>query len=161
MRKNLLINGEAVAASQEGALVIELFLNDNYRFRRNVLNGKVEILDKRPEVHVKVYVRPDPVASTLAEIWLKSIGSERRTLGLAAIFTITLYRIELEVFRVRVLVTLRSLFTNRTKLCSDISCLLLIGMEKVLPRLVEALATTEMFFTGPFTVPSTLPNKVP
>ena len=44
MRKNLLINGEAVAASQEGALVIELFLNDNYRFRRNVLNGKVEFL---------------------------------------------------------------------------------------------------------------------
>ena len=44
MRKNLLINGEVVAASQEGALVIELFLNDNYRFRRNVLNGKVEFL---------------------------------------------------------------------------------------------------------------------
>ena len=44
MQKNLLIHGEAVAASQEGALVIELFLNDNYRFRRNVLNGKVELL---------------------------------------------------------------------------------------------------------------------
>ena len=44
MRKNLLINGETVAASQEGALVIELFLNDNYLFRRNVLNGKVEFL---------------------------------------------------------------------------------------------------------------------
>ena len=44
MRKNLTIKGEAVAASQEGALVIELFLNDNYRFRRNVLNGKVECL---------------------------------------------------------------------------------------------------------------------
>jgi len=36
------INGETVAASQEGVLAIELFLNDNYRFRRNVLNGKVE-----------------------------------------------------------------------------------------------------------------------
>ena len=44
MRKQLKINGEAVAASQEGALVIELFLNDNYRFRRNVLNGKVEFM---------------------------------------------------------------------------------------------------------------------
>ena len=44
MRKNLTIHGEAVAASQEGALVIELFLNDNYRFRRNILNGKVELL---------------------------------------------------------------------------------------------------------------------
>ena len=35
-------NGEALAASQEATLVIELFLNENYRFRRNVLNGKVE-----------------------------------------------------------------------------------------------------------------------
>ena len=44
MKANLSINGEAVAASQEGFLVIELFLNDNYRFRRNVLNGKVEFM---------------------------------------------------------------------------------------------------------------------
>ena len=44
MHQTLRINGEAVAASQEGALVIELFLNDNYRFRRNVLSGKVEFL---------------------------------------------------------------------------------------------------------------------
>ena len=44
MSKNLTLNGEAVAASQEGVLVTELFLNDNYRFRRNVLNGKVEFL---------------------------------------------------------------------------------------------------------------------
>ena len=44
MQKTLRINGEAVAASQEGTLVIELFLNDNYRFRRNILNGKVEFL---------------------------------------------------------------------------------------------------------------------
>ena len=34
--------GEALAASQEATLVIELFLNENYRFRRNILNGKVE-----------------------------------------------------------------------------------------------------------------------
>ena len=44
MKANLSINGEAVAASQEGLLAIELFLNDNYRFRRNVLNGKVEFM---------------------------------------------------------------------------------------------------------------------
>ena len=44
MNRKFRINGEAVAASQEGALVIELFLNDNYRFRRNVLNGKVEFM---------------------------------------------------------------------------------------------------------------------
>ncbi len=35
-------NGEALADSQEATLVIELFLNESYRFRRNVLNGKVE-----------------------------------------------------------------------------------------------------------------------
>ena len=39
-----MINGEAVAASQEGTLVVELFLNENYRFRRNLLNGKVEFM---------------------------------------------------------------------------------------------------------------------
>ena len=44
MSKNLTINGEAVATSQEGALVVELFLNENYRFRRNLLNGKVEFM---------------------------------------------------------------------------------------------------------------------
>ena len=44
MNQKFRINGEAVAASQEGALVIELFLNENYRFRRNVLNGKVEFM---------------------------------------------------------------------------------------------------------------------
>ena len=42
MSNKFTINGETVAASQEGALAIELFLNDNYQFRRNVLNGKVE-----------------------------------------------------------------------------------------------------------------------
>ena len=42
MEKNITTNGEALAASQEATLVIELFLNENYRFRRNVLNGKVE-----------------------------------------------------------------------------------------------------------------------
>ncbi len=33
---------EAPVASQEGLLAAEQFLQDNYRFRRNVLNGKVE-----------------------------------------------------------------------------------------------------------------------
>ena len=36
------LNGEALAASQENALEAELFLQENYLFRRNVLNGKVE-----------------------------------------------------------------------------------------------------------------------
>ena len=33
---------ETPGASQEGTLAIELFLMENYRFRRNILNGKVE-----------------------------------------------------------------------------------------------------------------------
>ena len=42
MRKQLKINGETVAVSQQEPLLIEVFLNDNYLFRRNILNGKVE-----------------------------------------------------------------------------------------------------------------------
>lgn len=44
-----LINGEVVDASLETTLAIEQFLNDNYLFRRNVLNGKVEFLIKDEE----------------------------------------------------------------------------------------------------------------
>ena len=44
MKQNLHINGETVAVSQERVLVTELFLNEHYRFRRNVLNGKVEFM---------------------------------------------------------------------------------------------------------------------
>lgn len=42
MSDNLNLKGEALAASQENALEVELFLQENYLFRRNVLNGKVE-----------------------------------------------------------------------------------------------------------------------
>ena len=35
----------ACCASQEVTLAIELFLNENYRFRRNTLNGKVEFAE--------------------------------------------------------------------------------------------------------------------
>ena len=40
------MNCEALSASQEATLAIELFLNENYRFRRNTLNGKVEFSAK-------------------------------------------------------------------------------------------------------------------
>ena len=36
------MNSEAANVSQEATLAIELFLMANYRFRRNILNGKVE-----------------------------------------------------------------------------------------------------------------------
>ena len=42
MVKDSLLPAETLGASQEGALVIEQFLMANYRFRRNILNGKVE-----------------------------------------------------------------------------------------------------------------------
>ena len=42
MEKSYLLPVETPGASQEGTLVIELFLMENYRFRRNILNGKVE-----------------------------------------------------------------------------------------------------------------------
>ncbi len=42
MIESLVINGETLAASQKGTLVIEQFLVSNYRFRRNILNGKIE-----------------------------------------------------------------------------------------------------------------------
>ena len=41
-----IINGEALCASTEGVLVIEQYLQENYLFRRNVLNGKVEYATK-------------------------------------------------------------------------------------------------------------------
>jgi predicted P-loop ATPase len=42
MEKNELMAVETPGASQQGTLATELFLMENYRFRRNILNGKVE-----------------------------------------------------------------------------------------------------------------------
>ena len=39
---NITINGESLGASLQNSLAVEQFLSDNYQFRRNVLNGKVE-----------------------------------------------------------------------------------------------------------------------
>ena len=49
MSNELTIRGEALGVSCETTLAIEQFLNDNYLFRRNVLNGKVEFLTKPAE----------------------------------------------------------------------------------------------------------------
>jgi len=43
------VNGEALNASTEGALIIEQYLQENYLFRRNQLNGKVEFLTKKAD----------------------------------------------------------------------------------------------------------------
>ena len=42
MQKTDLLPAGTLGVSQEGTLVIEQFLMANYRFRRNILNGKVE-----------------------------------------------------------------------------------------------------------------------
>ena len=44
MPEEVTLRGEAQGASQTGLLVAEQFLHDNYLFRRNVLNGKVEFV---------------------------------------------------------------------------------------------------------------------
>ena len=46
MEKSNLLPVETSGVSQVGTLVIELFLMSNYRFRRNILNGKVEFSAK-------------------------------------------------------------------------------------------------------------------
>ena len=43
------IKGESLGASQQNALAVELFLQENYQFRRNILNGKVEYVISNPE----------------------------------------------------------------------------------------------------------------
>ena len=51
MNEKSLNNGLAMNAAVETTLAVELFLNERYRFRRNVLNGKVELADL-PDVDV-------------------------------------------------------------------------------------------------------------
>ena len=46
MKHENMLNSEAMGASQEGILLVESFLNENYLFRLNVLNGKVEFVTK-------------------------------------------------------------------------------------------------------------------
>ena len=46
MHSTNVVNGEAVAASQMKLLSAELFLQENYLFRHNVLNGKLEFSAK-------------------------------------------------------------------------------------------------------------------
>ena len=42
MNQKLLVNGEPIRPLTEGMLAVEIFLIENYRFRRNILSGKVE-----------------------------------------------------------------------------------------------------------------------
>ena len=49
MNQKLSVNGEPIRPSTEGVLAVELFLNENYRFHRNILNGKVEFATIKAE----------------------------------------------------------------------------------------------------------------
>ena len=64
MFKNSNSQSETLTASQEGTLGTELFLQDNYLFRRNVLSGKVEFATLPAE---------EPVYRTLTQQALNSI----------------------------------------------------------------------------------------
>ena len=64
MSQNLTFHGETLAPSLEAALEAELFLQDNYLFRRNMLNGKIEYATLPAEV---------PVYRTLTQEALNSI----------------------------------------------------------------------------------------
>ena len=65
------LNMEAEKASQTGMLVVESFLQENYLFRRNVLNGKVEFVTK--SAADEVVADSDAAWRPLTEPALKSI----------------------------------------------------------------------------------------
>ena len=66
MKEKITINGEAVNASKTGMLEVEQFLVENYLFRNNVLNGKVEFANQPAEGR-------EPEFRTLTQAALNSI----------------------------------------------------------------------------------------
>ena len=76
MSKDLLMTREAVSASQQGMLVVESFLQENYQFRFNVLNGKVEYVCKSAED--QIFADADPLWRPLTERDLNSIVIEAK-----------------------------------------------------------------------------------
>ncbi len=77
MKETLLINGEAMNAPLEGMLEVEQFLSENYLFRRNVLNGKIEFTTKNAEGEQQADFRP------LTQAALNSIILRAKRLDLA------------------------------------------------------------------------------
>ena len=66
------INGGAMNAALETTLAVELFLNENYCFRRNILNGKVEFMEK-PNDEVECTTTSDEAWRPLTQEALNSI----------------------------------------------------------------------------------------
>lgn len=77
MSKELLLNGEAMNAPLEGMLEVEQFLSENYLFRRNVLNGKIEFATKNAEGGQQADFRP------LTQAALNSIILKAKRLDIA------------------------------------------------------------------------------
>ncbi len=77
MSKDLLLNGEAMNAPLEGMLEVEQFLSENYLFRRNVLNGKIEFATKNAEGGQQADFRP------LTQAALNSIILKAKRLDIA------------------------------------------------------------------------------
>ena len=69
------VNGEAMTASQENVLVVEQFLTENYLFRRNILNGKVEFAKKAEGKEAEILWRP-LTQEALNSIVLKALREE-------------------------------------------------------------------------------------
>lgn len=64
MNDTIMMGGNTMSNTQENTLATELFLQDNYLFRRNVLSGKVEFAALPAE---------EPVYRTLTQAALNSI----------------------------------------------------------------------------------------
>ena len=67
------IGGEALGANVMGALCVESFLNENYHFRRNVLNGKLEFSTIQHEAEANVSDEASLSFRTLTQEALNSI----------------------------------------------------------------------------------------
>ena len=75
---------ETPGASQEGTLVIEQFLMANYRFRRNILNGKVEFAvlpkaDNKAEGNTVEMIGSLSCASDEADLEYRPLTPDLRT----------------------------------------------------------------------------------
>ena len=77
MENDFTLNGHALSAPMQEMLAAELFLKDNYRFRRNVLNGKTEFatLKSRDEEPADADYRP-LTQEALNSIFLRALREE-------------------------------------------------------------------------------------
>lgn len=73
MKEEILVNGGALDAAFEATLAVEQFLNENYLFRRNILNGKVEYVIKPSKSDAEMSGGELPVWQPLTQRSVNSI----------------------------------------------------------------------------------------